>query len=73
MDKSMLRKAGVARRRVRRPGAVRGLDTAAAIRTGLELRAAARSAVAVSAAKLQVNPAAVMAKAAAARKPLRRG
>jgi hypothetical protein len=73
MDKSMLRKADVARRRVRRPGADRGLDTAAAIRTGFELRAAARSAVATSAAKLQVKPAAVMAKAAAARKQLHRG
>ena len=73
MDKSMLRKADVARRRVRRSGAVQGLDTAAAIRTGLELRAAARSAVAGSAVNLQVKPAVVMAKAAAARKLRRRG
>ena len=73
MDKSMLRMADVARRRVRRSSAVQAPGTGTAIRTGLEIRAATRSSVTAQAVKLQLKPAAVMAKAAAARKLLRRG
>ena len=73
MDKSNLQKADVARRRLRRSSAVQALGAEAAIRTGLELRAAARSAVSIPAVKLKLKPAAVMAKAAAARKLLLRG
>lgn len=69
----MLQKVDVARRRVRRFSAVQELDAGAAIRIGLELRTAARSAATIAAAKLQLKPAAAMAKAAAARKLLRRG
>jgi len=73
MDKSILERAALARKRLRRSGTVQALGAGAAIQRALQLRPAARSSVVASAVKLQMKPSDVIAKADAARKRLRRG